>query len=88
MISKLIFGYKYVDSAYADDTVFFLKGITSTKHMIDTLYFFSFFFRLKPNLIKSLKIWKMANLTLEGKIVIFKTIVTSKIVFQLFITTA
>ena len=34
-----------------------------------------------------LKIWKMRRLTLEGKIVIFKTIAISKIVFQAFITT-
>ena len=34
-----------------------------------------------------LKIWKMGNLKLEGKIVIFKTIAISKIVFQSFITT-
>ena len=33
-----------------------------------------------------LKIWKMRKLTLEGKIVIFKTIAISKIVFQAFIT--
>ena len=35
-----------------------------------------------------LKIWKMRKLTLEGKIVIFKTIAISKTVFQAFITTA
>ena len=34
-----------------------------------------------------LKIWKMRKLTLEGKIVIFKTIAISKTVFQAFITT-
>ena len=34
-----------------------------------------------------LKIWKMRNLTLKGKVVICKTIATSKIVFQSFITT-
>ena len=34
-----------------------------------------------------LKIWNMKKLTLEGKIVVFKTIVISKIVFQAFITT-
>ena len=33
-----------------------------------------------------LKIWKMRNLTLKGKVVICKTIATSKIVFQSFIT--
>ena len=35
-----------------------------------------------------LKTWKMRKLSLEGKIVIFKTIAISKIVFQSFITTA
>ena len=34
-----------------------------------------------------LKIWKMRRLRLEGKIVIFKTIAMSKIVFQTFVTT-
>ena len=34
-----------------------------------------------------LQIWKMRRLALEGKIVIFKTIAISKIVFQAFITT-
>ena len=34
-----------------------------------------------------MKIWKTRKLTLEGKIVIFKTIVVPKIVFQAFITT-
>ena len=34
-----------------------------------------------------LKIWKIRNLVLEGKIVIFETIAISKIVFQEFITT-
>ena len=34
-----------------------------------------------------LKTRKMRNLTLEGKIVSFKTIAISKIVFQVFITT-
>ena len=33
------------------------------------------------------KIWKMRKLTLEKKIVIFKTIAISKIIFQAFITT-
>ena len=35
-----------------------------------------------------LKIWKSRKLTLEGKIIIFKTIMISKIVFQSLITTA
>ena len=33
------------------------------------------------------KIWKMRKLTLEGRIVIFKTIAISKIIFEAFITT-
>ena len=33
------------------------------------------------------KIWKIRKLTLEGKIVIFKTIAISTVVFQSFITT-
>ena len=37
---------------------------------------------------QALKIWKMRNLTLKGKIVSFDTIVISKIVFQSFMTTA
>ena len=36
---------------------------------------------------QSLKIWKMRNLTVAGKIVVFKIIVISRIVFQSFITT-
>ena len=137
-----IFDYSYLYSAYADDTIFFLKNIISVKHMIDT--FLSYFSGLKPNLTKSetagirvlkevqvtvcgmrcidlnidtlkilgthfsyneklkeeknfykivtdmqrvLKIWKMRRLTLEEKIVIFKRITISKIVFQAFITT-
>ena len=31
---------------------------------------------------RGLKIWKMSNLTLEGKFVIFQTIEVSKIVFD------
>ena len=34
-----------------------------------------------------LKIWKIRKLTLEGKIIIFKILAISKIVFQSFITT-
>ena len=33
-----------------------------------------------------LKLWKLRNLTLEGKILIFKTLALSKIIFQAFIT--
>ena len=52
--------------------------------MVDSFhFFFSYFSGLKPNL----KIWKMTRLALEGKIIIFKTIGISKIVFQALITT-
>ena len=40
------------------------------------------FYTTVTNIQWVLKIWKIRNLTLEGKIVIFKTIVVSKIVFQ------
>ena len=36
-----IFDYNYLYSAYADDTIFFLKNIISVKHMIDA--FLSYF---------------------------------------------
>ena len=38
-----IFDYNYFHSAYADDTTFFLKDITSVKHMVDSLHFFRTF---------------------------------------------
>ena len=38
------------------------------------------------NIQRVLKLWKLRNLTLEGKIVIFKTLAVSKIIFQAFIT--
>ena len=44
-------------------------------------------FKTVTDIQRVLKIWKMRNLTLEKKIVIFKTIAISKIVFQSFITT-
>ena len=46
------------------------------------------FYKIVTDMQRVLKIWKMRRLTLEGKIVIFKTIAISKIVFQAFITTA
>ena len=46
----------------------------------------NFFIRL-TDMQRVLKISKMRNLTLEGKISYFKTIAISKIVFQSFITT-
>ena len=45
------------------------------------------FYKIVTDMQRVLKIWKMRRLTLEGKIVIFKTIAISKIVFQTFITT-
>ena len=45
------------------------------------------FYKTVTDIQPVLKIWKKRNLTLEGKIVIFKTIAISKIVFQSFITT-
>ena len=45
------------------------------------------FYKIVTDMQRVLKIWKMRRLTLEGKIVIFKTIAISKIVFQAFITT-
>ena len=38
------------------------------------------------NIQRVLKIWKMRNLTLEGKTVIFETLAISKIFFQSMIT--
>ena len=43
-------------------------------------------FKTVTDIQRVLRIWKMRNLTLKGKIVIFKTIAASKIVFQSFIT--
>ena len=45
------------------------------------------FYKIVTDMQRVLKIWKMRRLTLEGKIVIFKTIAISKIVFQAFIAT-
>ena len=42
------------------------------------------FYKIVTDMQRVLKIWKMGRLTLEGKIVIFKTIAISKIVFQAF----
>ena len=38
------------------------------------------------NIQRVLKLWKLQNLTLEGKIPIFKTLALSKIIFQTFVT--
>ena len=45
------------------------------------------FYKFIRNMERVLKTQKMRNLTQEGKIVSFKTIAISKIVFQVFITT-
>ena len=45
------------------------------------------FYKIVTDMQRVLEIWKMRRLTLEVKIVIFKTIAISKIVFQAFITT-
>ena len=45
------------------------------------------FYKNVTNIQRILKKWKMRKLTLEAKIVIFKTIAISKIVFLSFITT-
>ena len=44
-------------------------------------------YNIVTDMQRVLKIWKMRRLRLEGKIVIFKTIAMSKIVFQTFVTT-
>ena len=38
------------------------------------------------NIQRVLKLWKLRNLTLEGKTLIFKTLALSKIIFQAFVT--
>ena len=45
------------------------------------------FYKTVTDMQRVLKIWKMRRLTLGGKIVIFKAIAISKIVFQAFIKT-
>ena len=48
-----IFDHRYLYSAYADDTTFFLQDNISIKHMVDIFYLFSYFSGLKPNFKKS-----------------------------------
>ena len=43
-------------------------------------------YKIVANMQRVLKIWKMTKLTLERKILIFKTIAISKVVFQAFVT--
>ena len=38
------------------------------------------------NIQRVLKLWKLRNLTVEGKILIFNTLALSKIIFQAFVT--
>ena len=38
------------------------------------------------NIQRVLKLWKLQNLTLEGKILIFKILALSKIIFQVLVT--
>ena len=45
------------------------------------------FYKTVTDIQPALNLWKMRNLTLEGKIAIFKTIAISKIVFQSIIAT-
>ena len=76
-----IFDYNYLYSAYADDTIFFLKNIISVKHMIDA--FLSYFWGLKPNLTKSeiagIRVLKEVQVTVCGMRCIDLNIDTLKI---------
>ena len=45
------------------------------------------FYTTVTNIQRVLKIWKMRNVTLEGKFIVFKILAISKIVFQSSITT-
>ena len=45
------------------------------------------FYKIVANMQRVLKIWKMRKLTLEEKLLIFKIIEISKIIFQAFVTT-
>ena len=65
-----------------------------TLKILDTHFFYNEKLKKENNFYKTvtdiqrvLKIWRKRNLTLEEKIVIFKTIAISKIVFQSFIIT-
>ena len=133
-----IFDNKYLYTAYADDTTFFLKDLCSIRELVKAINYFSTFSGLKPNISKCevagigvlkgvkvaicgfqcvnlknnaikilgiyfsydkniqfennfkkivtnimsvLKMWKSRNLTLEGKILVFKTLALSKLVY-------
>ena len=47
-----IFDNCYLYFAYTDDTTFFLQDTVSIKHIVNTFFFFSYYFVLKPNLKK------------------------------------
>ena len=74
-------------------------GIQSVDLVLDTIKIlgthFSYNEKLKEernfcliiaNIQRVLKLWKLRNLTLEGKILTFKTLALSKIIFQDFVT--
>ena len=45
-----------------------------------------FFYNIVGNIQAVLKLWRMRNLTLEGKIIVFRTLAISKLVFQALLT--
>ena len=138
-----IFDHDFLYTAYADDTTFFLKDLSSAKNVLSSLKLYSNVSGLSPNLDKSeiagigvlknvnvalcgmksvnlmeqsikilgvhlsynkklqdnlnfqtviknicsiLKVWRMRNLSLSGKITIFKSLAISKIVYLAFLT--
>ena len=139
-----LFNHTFLYTAYADDTSFFLKDITSVKNVLKIFSVFYSYSGLRPNLskceiagigvlkgvtvalcgmkcidltknsikilgihfsynkkfqddmnfcdtIKNIsnvtKLWRMQNLSLEGKITVFKTLAVSKIVYLALLTT-
>ena len=134
-----IFGSEYLYSAYADDTTFFLKDLSSIRELLKVINSYSTYSGLKPNISKCevagigvlkgvkvaicgfqcinlktraikilgiyfsydkniqfennfnkiitnitsvLKMWRLRNLTLEGKIIIFKSLALSKLIHR------
>ena len=66
---------------------------TNTLKILGTLFSYNIklrheknFYTTVANIQRVLKIWKMRNLILKGYIVIFRTLATSKIVFESLIT--
>ena len=133
-----IFGSEYLCSAYADDTTFFLKKLSSIRELLKVINSYSAYSGLKPNISKCevagigvqkgvkaticgfqcinlktratkilgiyfsydkniqfennfnkvitnitsvFKMWRLRNLTSEGKIIIFKSLALSKLVY-------